>query len=289
MPYDPSEVDAAIRATAARAGMSPAEWKAIASIESSLTPNSNYDQGTQYKGLFQIGTRDRPGELSEWTRKGSGNVYNAMDNANAAAALAAENNAGFQKAFGRAPTPIETYMMHQQGLGFFTKGALTNVEGNLPKEDRTPENMTHNGLMAYYSNKMARLANKFRDPDDPNEISYSYSGPGYQASSGGGGGGGGARASGQPGAAGAAPEEGGDQQEADSGPDYAAQMAAVRDKIAQQDQASQMQPMQPMEMPQVMTPGMLRAKQYAQAMLSLQMQKAGVAAPTIGSPDGSTS
>ena len=280
-----NDVDAAIRATAARAGMSPAEWKAIASIESSLSPQSNIDRGTQYKGLFQIGTRDRPGEPSEWTRRGRGDVYNAMDNATAAADLAAENNAGFQKAFGRAPTPIETYMMHQQGLGFFTKGALTNVEGNLPPEDRTPENMTHNGLLAYYSAKMARLANKFRDPNDPNEISYSYAGPSYSASSGGGGSGGAAAKQGA-----TAPSEGqGDGQQPEQGDDYASQMAAVRDKIAQQEQANQPQPLPPMQMPEVQTPGMLRAKQLAQAMLNLQMQKAGVAAPTIGSPDGSTS
>ena len=112
-------VDDAINQTAATAGMDPSYWRAIASVESSLHPSSNYNEATQYKGLYQVGTRDRPGEPSEWTRHGSGNVYNPMDNARAAAALAAENNAKFQAHFGRAPSPIETYMMHQQGFGFY--------------------------------------------------------------------------------------------------------------------------------------------------------------------------
>lgn len=248
--------------------MSPAEWKAIASIESSLNPQSNVNQGTQYKGLFQIGSR---GAGSEWATHGSGDIYNAMDNATAAANLAAENNAGFQKAFGRAPTPIETYMMHQQGLGFFTKGALTNVEGNLPPEDRTPENMTHNGLMAYYANKMANRANQFRDPNDPNEISYSYQTPGGPGSSDGTTPSGGTKT-----AAGGSTETSSD----DTGTgDYASAMSKIANQIAQQGQ--QTQPMQPMQMVQpMMTPGMIRAKQMAAAMLSLQQQQAGITPPT---------
>ena len=37
---------------------------------------------------------------------------------------------GFKSAFGRDPTPSEIYLMHQQGLGFYTRGALTNIKGN---------------------------------------------------------------------------------------------------------------------------------------------------------------
>jgi hypothetical protein len=120
-------VDAAIRATAAAAGMDVPTWKAIASIESSLNPSSNFQRPTQYKGLFQIGSR---GDDSEWSRHGSGSIYNAMDNATAAARLAADNNVTFRKNFGRDPTPAETYMMHQQGPGFYLNGTMTNVEGN---------------------------------------------------------------------------------------------------------------------------------------------------------------
>lgn len=121
------DVNEAIRATANKAGMDEAHWKAMASIESNLKPGSNANKATQYKGLFQIGSR---GAGSEWSRMGGGDIYNARDNAEAAARLAADNNARFKARFGRDPSPTETYMMHQQGLGFYTKGKMTNVAGN---------------------------------------------------------------------------------------------------------------------------------------------------------------
>ena len=126
-PATPADVTAAINATAAKAGMDVPTWKAIASIESSLNAASNFNRPTQYKGLFQIGSR---GDGSEWSRKGSGDIYNPMDNANAAAALAAENNARFRELKGRDPTPIETYLMHQQGFGFYKNGTMTNIASN---------------------------------------------------------------------------------------------------------------------------------------------------------------
>jgi hypothetical protein len=123
-PQSSEDVSRAIARTAGNAGMDPASWAAIASIESSHNPNSNYDKSTQYKGLFQIGS-------DEWkSHGGGGNIYDAGSNATAAAALAAENNAKFKAAFGRAPTPIETYMMHQQGFGFYKNGTMTNIAGN---------------------------------------------------------------------------------------------------------------------------------------------------------------
>jgi uncharacterized protein (TIGR02594 family) len=117
------DVNEAIRATAGKAGMDEAHWKAVASIESTLNRASNANVRTRYKGLFQIG-RD------EWSRTGSGSIYNARDNAESAAKLAQENAAGFRRNFGRDPSPTEIYMMHQQGLGFYTKGKMTNVAGN---------------------------------------------------------------------------------------------------------------------------------------------------------------
>lgn len=153
-----SDVNDAIRATAGRAGMDEAHWKAIASIESSLTPSSNMNRGTQYKGLFQIGSR---GAGSEWARKGSGNIYNAMDNAKAAADLAAENNAGFKRHFGRDPTSTETYMMHQQGLGFYTRGAMTNIAGNPYPGMRGPQ--THQSFEAGWGREIERRAAMFAD------------------------------------------------------------------------------------------------------------------------------
>src|ERR1700724_1141305 len=53
-------------ADAARAyGLDPNTMRGIASIESGMNPNSNYNRGTQYKGLYQIG-RD------EWAQYGAG-------------------------------------------------------------------------------------------------------------------------------------------------------------------------------------------------------------------------
>jgi hypothetical protein len=60
--------------------------------------------------------------------------------------------------------------------------------------------------------------------------------------------------------------------EEDEGPDYGAQMANIRDRIAQQDQANQGPPMQPMELVQpMMTPAMYRARLMAQAMMQRDM------------------
>src|SRR5215831_597162 len=122
-PATTADVNKAIGATAAKAGMDPATWAAIASIESSMNPSSNFNKPTQYKGLFQIGAH-------EFAAHGKGDTYNPMDNAIAAANLAKANNDWFRAQFGREPTPTETYMMHQQGPGFYSKGKMTNVEGN---------------------------------------------------------------------------------------------------------------------------------------------------------------
>jgi hypothetical protein len=137
-------------------------WKAIASIESSLNPGSNVNKPTQYKGLFQIGTR---GDQSEWATHGSGDVYNAMDNATAAAKLAARNNAWFSSAYGRPPTPIETYMMHQQGPGFYSKGIMTNVAGN-PYPGMTGQ-QTPESFAAGWAREIERRARQFGDPNYP--------------------------------------------------------------------------------------------------------------------------
>ena len=154
------DVNEAIRATAATAGMDEAHWKGIASIESSLTPGSNRDKRTQYKGLFQVGSR---GADSEWARTGSGDIYNAMDNAKSAARLAQENNAGFKKHFGRDPTPAETYLMHQQGLGFYTAGKMTNIGGNPYPGMRGPQ--THQSFEAGWTREVERRAAMFSGGD----------------------------------------------------------------------------------------------------------------------------
>ena len=122
-PPTAGNVNAALKATAADAGMDVPTWKAVASIESSLNPSSNFDKPTQYKGLFQIGAH-------EFATHGKGDTYNPMDNARAAASLAKANSQIFRDNFGRDPSPTEIYLMHQQGPGFYTKGTMTNVAGN---------------------------------------------------------------------------------------------------------------------------------------------------------------
>jgi hypothetical protein len=119
---DPTVGDA-IDAAAAQYGLNPAVLKGVAQIESSWDPGSNRNKNTQYKGLFQIG-RD------EWKQHGSGDIYNAGDNANAAAKMLSGHAQWFQNNYGREPTPGELYMMHLQGRGFISNGTMTNVAGN---------------------------------------------------------------------------------------------------------------------------------------------------------------
>ena len=120
---DPTVGDA-IDAAARQYGLNPTVLKGIAHIESSWNPNSNRNRDdTQYKGLFQLGS-------NEWKQHGSGDIYNAQDNANAAAKLLSSHSQWFQNSYGREPTPGELYMMHLQGRGFISKGTMTNVAGN---------------------------------------------------------------------------------------------------------------------------------------------------------------
>jgi hypothetical protein len=119
-----AETDQAIVEAARAHHLDPNTMRAIASIESSNNPGSNRNRSTQYKGLYQIG-RD------EWRRFGAGgDIYNARDNAFAAARMFDANRAQFHRRYGRNPTDAELYMMHQQGLGFYTRGAMTNIAGN---------------------------------------------------------------------------------------------------------------------------------------------------------------
>lgn len=119
-----SDTDAAIVRSARAHDLDPNFMRSIANIESGMNPSSNANARTQYKGLYQIGR-------NEWQRTGQGgNIYSADDNAMAAGRLFSENRRQFRKHFDRDPTESELYMMHQQGLGFYTRGAMTNIQGN---------------------------------------------------------------------------------------------------------------------------------------------------------------
>ena len=271
------DVEAAINATAARAGMSPDQWRAMAQIESGLKPGSNYGAGTQYKGLFNVGNR---GSQSEWARHGSGNIYNPMDNARAAAELAYENNQGFKNHFGRDPTPRETYLMHQQGLGFYTNGTMTNIAGNLPASARSnPANWTHAGFEKYWGDRLEHFANEpiptgsdisdripMRHMSRMSDSGGGGGSPGisaaWRASAGDGGDGGGAGAPGQ------APTDTTLQQQPDTF-DVGAAMGDVQKRIAQQEQENTPPPLAPFQVQPMMTPAMIRARLMAQAMLNV--------------------
>jgi len=144
-----AETDAAIVRAAREHDLDPNFMRSVAGIESSMDPSSNANKSTQYKGLYQIG-RD------EWRRTGrGGNIYSAEDNAQAAARLFKENSRQFESHFGRKPTDTELYLMHQQGLGFYTRGAMTNIQGNLPASERGKP-QTHESFEAAWGRRVAQ-------------------------------------------------------------------------------------------------------------------------------------
>ncbi len=149
--------DAAIRDAAEAAGVDVNTMRGIASIESSMNPASNRTRRTQYKGLFQLG-RD------EWRHYGAGDIYNAHDNAMATARMFADHKAHFRALYGRDPTDRELYMIHQQGLGFFTRGAMTNIGGNPYPGMRGPQ--THDSFMAGWGRELERRKEAFARRSD---------------------------------------------------------------------------------------------------------------------------
>lgn len=152
-----SDVNAAITAAANAAGIDLNTMKAIASIESSMNPSSNMNRPTQYKGLYQIGR-------NEWNQYGQGDIYNASDNAMAAARMLASHRDEFKKKFGRDPSDIELYMMHQQGLGFYTNGAMTNIGGNPYPGMFGPQ--THESFEAGWAKELDRRKGQFSSLPD---------------------------------------------------------------------------------------------------------------------------
>ncbi len=148
-----AETDRAIVEAAEAHRLDPNTMRSIASIESSMNPSSNAHRPTQYKGLYQVGR-------NEWQRFGEGNIYSARDNAMGAARMFDANRAQFQKRFRREPTDTELYMMHQQGLGFYTRNAMTNIGGNPYPGMRGPQ--THESFEAGWGREVARRKERFK-------------------------------------------------------------------------------------------------------------------------------
>ncbi|WP_315792235.1 hypothetical protein [Bradyrhizobium sp. SZCCHNRI1002] len=149
-----AEVDQAVVDAARAHHLDVNTMRSIASIESSMNPTSNANRATQYKGLYQIGR-------SEWARFGNGgNIYSARDNAMAAARMFDANRAQFRRRYGRDPTDTELYMMHQQGLGFYTRGAMTNIGGNPYPGMHGAQ--THESFEAGWGRELARRKAAFK-------------------------------------------------------------------------------------------------------------------------------
>jgi len=105
------EINEAIDNAAQTHGIDPNILKAFAAIESGGDPQNTTGS---YKGLFQLSD-------SEFNKHGSGYIFNASDNANAAAAKLKNELVQFQAEYGRSATPIDLYMIHQQGVDGYRK------------------------------------------------------------------------------------------------------------------------------------------------------------------------
>jgi Transglycosylase SLT domain len=154
-----------INDAAAKYGLNPAVLKGIASIESSWDPGSNRNKTTQYKGLFQIGK-------DEWKQYGSGDIYNAKDNAEAAAKMLKDHADWFANTYGREPSPGDLYMMHQQGRGFFTNHAMTNIGGNPYPGMRGPQ--TSESFKQGWSDELARRIARYGGADSVSDGSIPH-------------------------------------------------------------------------------------------------------------------
>jgi hypothetical protein len=106
MALSPEVVDA-INAAAAANGLDPQMLFRFAKIESDYDPSNRTGS---YHGLFQLSG-------DEFKKYGGGNIYDPVDNANAAARKLAAESAQFQAQYGRAPTATDFYLIHNQGAG----------------------------------------------------------------------------------------------------------------------------------------------------------------------------
>lgn len=103
-----SSIDEALRLASEQTGVDPAILRAIVKIESGGDPRNATGS---YKGLFQLSP-------SEFKRAGgTGDIFDPQANALAGAAKLKADGEAFQGKYGRAPTPGELYLVHQQGEG----------------------------------------------------------------------------------------------------------------------------------------------------------------------------
>ena len=95
-----------IRQAASLYGVDLAMMMSIAKVESNFNPRARTGS---YKGLFQLSD-------DEFRKYGSGSIWDARDNARAAAHMFLVQAEKFNWALGHYPDYAERYMVHQQGI-----------------------------------------------------------------------------------------------------------------------------------------------------------------------------
>jgi len=95
-----------IRQAASLYGVDLAMMMSIAKVESNFKPRARTGS---YKGLFQLSDY-------EFKKYGDGNIWDARDNARAAAHMFLVQAEKFKWALGHYPDYAERYMVHQQGI-----------------------------------------------------------------------------------------------------------------------------------------------------------------------------
>jgi hypothetical protein len=95
-----------IREAASLYGLDLAMMMSIAKVESNFNPRARTGS---YKGLFQLSDY-------EFKRYGDGSIWDARDNARAAAHMLLVQAEMFRSALGHYPDYAERYMVHQQGI-----------------------------------------------------------------------------------------------------------------------------------------------------------------------------
>jgi hypothetical protein len=95
-----------IQEAASLYGLDPAMMMSIAKVESNFNPRARTGS---YKGLFQLSDY-------EFEKYGDGSIWDARDNARAAAHMLLVQAEKFSRALGHYPDHAERYMVHQQGI-----------------------------------------------------------------------------------------------------------------------------------------------------------------------------
>jgi hypothetical protein len=138
-----NSIETILAQVATEFGIGVRDFFAIAEIESSLNPKVRKDS---YKGLFQLSD-------SEFKKYGGGNIFNAEDNARAAAKKWQSDVRYFRKRVGRDPSASDIYMMHQQGRAGYTAHVAN------------PDQPAWKNIRPYYTDKAAK-AKGFKNGDE---------------------------------------------------------------------------------------------------------------------------